>query len=415
MKRIRLPKINFSRWQDWLNGLNRSIKRGFILAFGAFLCALIGHLALFHEPVAAAPNADLALLNAFTPTESPPGDPVTYRLIFRNSTGSAVSITSLNHTLPSTPGNLVFDSPATFNDCGSTVNITTGSAAGSPGSVAITGGTIPAGSPGQCTIEIPVRGFSAGNHSDTIPAGALVTPVGESPDATAATLQIDSSTATTLNKSFSPNTIPGDGRSIVTIRINNPNEYALTGTTATPTLSDDLPSDGGNQLVVDTRAGAPAPSTTCAGGTVNIKAGDTGIELFGGTIPSDSFCEVSFPVTQANGGTYINNIPANTLSTVNLISNSNSPSANLNVQTEISIDKDFSNGTRDEGETTTLTITITNGGGALTNATLTDSLPAPIVVADTPNATTTCTSSGNSETLSVTALASSECRWRSNG
>ncbi|WP_235107817.1 hypothetical protein [Acaryochloris sp. 'Moss Beach'] len=85
-----------------------------------------------------------------------------------------------------------------------------------------------------------------------------------------------------------------------------------------------------------------------------------------------------------------------------MISNSNSPSANLNVQTEISIDKNFSNGGRDEGETTNLTITITNGGGILTNATLTDNLPAPLVVADVPNASTTCTPSGASETLSVT-------------
>lgn len=407
LKRIRFPKFNLASWQAWLNGLDRSTKRGLILAFSAFFCALVAHMGFFHDPVVAMPNADLALLNAFDPVESPPGDPVTYRLTFRNSTGNPVSITSLNHTLPSTPGNLVFDSAATFNDCGSTVNITPGTPTGSSGSVAISGGTIPAGSPGQCTIEIPVRGFSAGNHSDTIPAEALVTSVGNSPDPTAATLQIDGATPTTLNKSFTPNTIPGDGRSIVTIRINNPNEYDLTGTTATPTLTDDLPSDGANQLVVDTRAGAPAPSTTCTGGTVNIKAGDTGIELVGGTIPNESFCTVTFPVTQANGGTYTNNIPANTLSTVNLISNSNSPSTNLNVQTEISIGKNFSNGTRDEGETTNLTITITNGGGALTNATLTDNLPAPLVVADTPNATTTCTSSGSSETLSVTPLTSS--------
>ncbi|WP_235107815.1 hypothetical protein [Acaryochloris sp. 'Moss Beach'] len=201
----------------------------------------MGHLLIFHEPVVAAPNPDLAILNAFVPTESPPGDPVTYRLTFNNNTAAPVNITSLNHTLPSSPGNLVFDAAATTNTCGSTVNITTGSAGGSTGSFAITGGTIPVGAPG-CIIEIPVRGFSAGNHNDTIPAGALFTDAGENQDPTAATLQVDSSSPATLNKSFAPNTIPGDGRSIVTIRINNPNEYDLTGTTATPTLTDDLPS-----------------------------------------------------------------------------------------------------------------------------------------------------------------------------
>lgn len=404
MKRIRFPKIKLARWQAWLHGLSRSTKRGLILAFGTFLCALMGHLLIFHEPVVAAPNPDLAILNAFVPTESPPGDPVTYRLTFNNNTAAPVNITSLNHTLPAAPGNLVFDAAATTNTCGSTVNITTGSAAGGPGSFAITGGTIPVGAP-ACIIEIPVRGFSAGNHNDTIPAGALFTDAGENQDPTAATLQVDSSSPATLNKSFAPNTIPGDGRSIVTIRINNPNEYDLTGTTATPTLTDDLPSSP-FQLTVDTRTGAPLPETTCTGGTYNIKAGGTGIELIGGTIPNESFCTLTFPVTQANGGTYSNNIPSSSLSTENLISNSNSPSANLNVQTEISIAKVFGAGGRDEGETTSLAITITNGGGPLTNATLTDALPAPIVVADVPNATTTCTPNG-SEALTVTPGASS--------
>ncbi|MGR3274228.1 beta strand repeat-containing protein [Acaryochloris marina NIES-2412] len=404
MKRIRFPKINLARWQAWLHGLSRSTKRGLILAFGAFLCALMGHLLIFHEPAAAAPNPDLALLNAFVPTESPPGDPVTYRLTFNNNTAAPVNITSLNHTLPSSPGNLVFDAAATTNTCGSTVNITTGSAVGSTGSFAITGGTIPVGAPG-CIIEIPVRGFSAGNHNDTIPALALSTDAGENPDPTAATLQVDGSSPATLNKSFAPNTIPGDGRSIVTIRINNPNEYDLTGTTATPTLTDDLPSSP-FQLIVDERAGAPTPTTDCTGGTVNIKPGGTGIELIGGTLPNESFCSVTFPVTQPNGGAYSNNIPSGSLSTENLISNSNSPSANLNVQTEISITKVFGANSRDEGETTSLAITITNGGGPLTNATLTDALPAPIVVADVPNATTTCTPNG-SEALTVTPGASS--------
>lgn len=404
MKRIRFPKITFARWQAWLHGINRSTKRGLILAFSTFLCALMAHFGLFHEPAVAAPNADLALLNAFVPTESPPGVPVIYRLTFNNNTSNPVNITSLNHTLPAAPGNLVFDAAATTNTCGSTVNITTGSAGGGPGSFAITGGAIPVGAPG-CIIEIPVRGFNAGNHNDTIPAGALFTADGENPDPTAATLQVDGSSPATLNKSFSPNTIPGDGRSIVTIRINNPNEYDLTGTTATPTLTDDLPSSP-FQLTVDTRPGAPTPTTNCTGGTVNIKPGGTGIELIGGTLPNESFCTVTFPVTQPNGGTYSNNIPSGSLSTENLVSNSNSPSANLNVQTEISIAKVFGAGGRDEGETTSLAITITNGGGPLTNATLTDALPAPIVVADVPNATTTCTPNG-SEALTVTPGASS--------
>ncbi|NJN43894.1 MAG: DUF11 domain-containing protein [Anaerolineae bacterium] len=56
-----------------------------------------------------------------------------------------------------------------------------------------------------------------------------------------------------------------------------------------------------------------------------------------------------------------------------------------------------------EGETTQLTLSLTNGGIALTNVDLDDVLPTPLVIANPPNASTTCTSSGSSETLNVTA------------
>ncbi|MEM8805085.1 MAG: hypothetical protein AAGF01_03440 [Cyanobacteria bacterium P01_G01_bin.38] len=358
--------------------------------------------------MSAAPSQDIAILNSFVPNNAPPGVPVVYRLTFRNITGSPVNITSLSHTLPGSPGSLVFDTATPgLNDCGSTFTINDpGSNPGSPGSYTVTGGTIPAGDPGQCVIEIPVKGFEEGNHTDTIPTGALFTDVGENPDPTSATLQVDEAQNVNINKSFSPNTIPGNGRSVVTIRLNNPNDYDLTGTTTPPTLVDDLPSTP-NQMVVDIRSGAPVPTTNCAGGTVNIKTGETGIELIGGTIPANSNCTITFPVTQANGGTYTNNIPPSSLSTVNQVSNGNNVNANLNIQTEVSISKNIAAGQLDEGETTTLTIQVTNGSAALTNANLTDNLPAPLVVADTPNGTTNCTTSGNFETLPATGGAGS--------
>lgn len=378
------------------------------LFIGALLVATAGHFGLFHLPARAAPSPDIAILNAFVPNSAPPGVPVTYRLTFRSITGSPVNITSLTQTLPGAPGSIVFDATApTLNACGSTFTINDpGNNPGSPGSYTLTGGTIPAGDPGQCTIEIPVKGFEEGNHTDTIPAGALFTEVGENPDPTSATLQVDESRNVNITKSFSPNTIPGNGRSVVTIRLRNSNDYDLTGTTSPPMLVDDLPSTP-NQMVVDTRPGAPAPATTCSGGTVNITNSDTSIELVGGTIPANSNCTITFPVTQPNGGTYTNNIPPNSLSTVNQVSNGNNVNANLNIQTEVSITKTAAPETVDEGETTTITLTVTNGSAALTNANLTDNLPTPLVVASPASATTDCTVSGLSEPMSVTPGASS--------
>ena len=156
-------------------------------------------------------------------------------------------------------------------------------------------------------------------------------------------------------------------------------------------------------MVVDTRLGAPAPTTTCSGGTINIRPSGTGIELIGGTIPANSNCRITFPVTQPNGGTYTNTIPSGSLSTENQVSNGNNVNANLNIQTEVAITKNMAADTLDEGEFTRLTIVVTNGSAALTNANLTDNLPAPLVVADVPDATTNCTSSGNFESSVITA------------
>ncbi|MEM8503842.1 MAG: hypothetical protein AAF716_11895 [Cyanobacteria bacterium P01_D01_bin.1] len=377
------------------------------LFIGTLLLVIGGHLGFFHPPAKAQLTQDIVVLNAFVPNSADPGFPSTYRLILRNGTGGVATNASLSHTLPGAPdapGSLVFDATApTLNDCGGTFTINDpGSNPGSPGSFTLSGAEIPAGDPGQCTIEIPVKGFESGNHNDTIAAGALSTSAGQNQDPTSATLEVEAADNARITKRFQPNTIPGNGRAIVTIQINNSNDFALTGTTTPPTLVDELPIEDGNQMVVDTRLGADSPTTTCPGGTVNIRPGDTGIELVGATIPAGN-CTITFPVTQANGGTYTNNIPPNSLSTENQVSNNNNVNANLNIQTEVSIDKDMDDDEIDEGEVTQLTIAITNGSAALENANLTDNLPAPLVVADTPNATTNCTTSGNFESGVISA------------
>ncbi|MEO1093418.1 MAG: hypothetical protein AAFX01_00785 [Cyanobacteria bacterium J06638_28] len=398
----------------------RKSLRRISLFISALFITLLSHLSFFQLPANAQLTTDIVVLNTFLPENSPPGEDSVYRLTFRNNTGADVNITGLNHTLPSpsampvgSPGNVVFSQTTpTLNTCdvggNSTFTVTNvGSNPGSPGAFELVGGTIPGASgQGECVIEIPVKAFEEGNHIDTIPQGAFKTTGGDNDEPTAATLKIDESQDATISKSFNPTTIPGDGRSTVTITINNPNDYDLVGTTAAPTLVDELPSTP-NQLLVDTRPDASNPATNCTGGTVAIENGGTRVELVGGTIPAKGSCTVTFPVTQTNGGEYNNTIPAGTLSTVNQISNGNEASDKLNIQTEVTISKAFGQNNIDEGETTNITITIRNGGGALTNATLTDNLPAPLIVATPEDAETNCTVSGNLETLPVTSGASS--------
>lgn len=385
-----------------VSALNRTL-RLLSLFLLSFVFAIAQHLWFPSQSSIAAPSAQIAILNTFVPNTINPGVDTTYRLTFRNSTSTSITITSLNHTLTNTPGPITIASTTpSLNTCGGSGTVTLnsgteptpGGSAGTSGSFSISDYTIPTGAPGECVIEFPVRGFSAGNHTDTIPAGALFTSAGENQDPTSATLQVNSFAPATLSKSFAPNTIPGDGRSTVTITITNPNNFPLTGTTTVPTLVDILPNTP-SQLFVDTRLGAPAPTTTCTGGTASIVtgSGDTQVQLVGGTIPANNgSCRITFPVTSAVSGTYTNTIPSNSLNTQNRISNSNAPSANLAVQNLVTITKSglpsvFAEGS---GNVSTITITVTNGGAEITGLSVTDPLPFPLEVAPTPNARSSC-------------------------
>jgi uncharacterized repeat protein (TIGR01451 family) len=367
----------------------------------AFLLTITQNYWLFVIPAVAQSSPLLRATNQFIPASVAPGATSILRIRINNDGGTILNNVGFVNTLSTSPAVLIIPAtPAITSDCGGSTSSTPGSFPGTTGSVSLTGGTVAAGS--FCTIDVPVQGFTSGNYIETITAGSVTSATISNKDPSSATIQVLSSSPATLTKAFAPNTIPGDGRSRVTITINNTNPYALTGTTTPIALSDTLPAN----VTVDNRPGAITPTTNCAGGTVNVLPTKAGVALAGGTIPASGSCNITFDATSAIGGTYANTIPANTLSTVNKISNSNAPTANLNVQTQISLTKAFGATTLNEEQNTSLTITITNGGGALTNATLTDSLPAPLVIANT-TATTNCTSTGSSQTLAVVTNANS--------
>jgi uncharacterized repeat protein (TIGR01451 family) len=381
----------------------RGMVRSSILFLSVFLLIVTQNYWLFITPVlAATPSPLLRVTNSFTSTNTPinsaiPGIPAILTIQINNDGSTPLTNLSFINNLVSSPGALIIPStPAITSTCGGTVNFTSGSYPGTSGSIALTGGNLNGTS--ACQIQVPVQGFVAGNHTQTIASNTVTSNTISNQDPTSATLQVKSSSPATLSKGFSPNTIPGDGRSRITLTITNPNPYALSGAA----LSDNLPTN----LIVDTRSGAITPTTTCTGGTVNILSGDAGVALVGGTIPTSGNCTITFDTTSSSGGSFTNTIPANALTTINSITNTSSVSANLNVQTQISIAKAFGATTLVEENTTTATITITNGGNPLTNANLTDSLPSPLTIANT-NASTTCTASGTSRTLAVTAGANS--------
>ena len=135
--------------------------------------------------------------------------------------------------------------------------------------------------------------------------------------------------------------------------------------------------------------------TTCAGGIPTITAPQT-VTLTGGTILANSFCtlsvDVSAPITAT--GTYTNTINPGNLTTTQGASNTNTVSVGLTVNSGVTVSKTFTPNTiPNDGATKSLLIItlLNNSSTALTNATITDTLPsANLTAVSDANFATTC-------------------------
>ncbi len=217
-----------------------------------------------------------------------------------------------------------------------------------------------------------------------------------------------------INKSFSPISIAAGGTSRLSVTIFNPNPFQLTNASWSDNLVGIQPG-----LAI----ASPVGLTNSCSGSVSAPAGGTSLSLSGGIVPSQSgttpgSCTVSINVTSATVGNLINTIPAGALSStgggVN-ISNTTPASATLNVtgSPTPSVSKSFSPTTIWAGGVSQLSIVITNNesGRSLTQASLTDNLPANVFLANPPNAST----SGCGPSPSVTAVSGGTSVTLSNG
>ena len=139
--------------------------------------------------------------------------------------------------------------------------------------------------------------------------------------------------------------------------------------------------------------------TNTCGGTVTAPAGGTLLSLSGGTVPpqvgvTPGSCTVSVDVTSTTPGNLINTIPAGGLTGTGgggTITNTTPASATLRVDAILppQIDKSFDPNTMWVGEVSQLTISIRNTDltSALTQASLTDNLPANVLLANPVSAT----------------------------
>ena len=201
-----------------------------------------------------------------------------------------------------------------------------------------------------------------------------------------------------FGKSFGANIVAQNSTTLVYFSITNPNfdpdppnnpsaNITLTGISFT----DALPAG----MVVAT----PSQVTNDCGGTVTATAGSNSITFSGGTLDppppvlapaatAQGTCTISVTVLVTGTGTLVNTtgpISANESGT------GQTASASIDVFTPLDVQKQFSAASVALNGSSTLTFTITDPANpALSGGQLNDTLPSGLVVANPPNATTTC-------------------------
>jgi uncharacterized repeat protein (TIGR01451 family) len=298
-------------------------------------------------------------------------------LTFTITNSNAVNLTSVNFsdTLPA--GLEVAPTPNVTNTCGGTVTATAGT-----GTISLTGSTITANS--SCTISVDVKGTTEGVKNNT--SGTVTGSGCPGNTASASVTVID---PPTIAKAFNQTTIPAGGVATLTFTLTNPNQtQSITGVSFTDTLPAGL-------VVADT----PNVVNNCGGGTVTATAGTGSISLSALTLTANQTCSISVDVKGTAGGDKNNSV---TVDSTNA-GTGNTSNATINVVEPPSISKAFSPTSIQVGGISTLTFTITNPAAntvALAGVSFTDTLPAGVQVAATPNVTNSCSGT-------VTAVAGS--------
>ena len=199
-----------------------------------------------------------------------------------------------------------------------------------------------------------------------------------------------------INKQFTPIAIKVGNVSVLSVTIFNPNAFPLTAASWQDLLANVQPG-----III----ASPANITNNCGGTATGTAGSTTLSLTGGTVPAQvgstpGQCTVTVDVTSNTTGNLINTIPANELvatgnddGTILSITNTTPASATLNVGLvqPPTLSKSFTPSTVWVGQTSQLAISIRNNDPliTLTQASITDNLPANVFLANPVSPTLT--------------------------
>ncbi|MGC1497761.1 MAG: hypothetical protein WA790_18295 [Sulfitobacter sp.] len=331
--------------------------------------------------VTAAPTPGFT--SVFSPATVDQGN--TSTLTYTVDNGSAlIAASALDFATGLPAGMIVADIPNASTTC--TAGTLTSVAAS--GSVAYTGGSVAAGA--SCTVQVDVR--ATGSGSLTATSGNLTSSLNDSGTA-AATLTVNAAPAPGFTKVFTPASIVQGEQSSLVLTINNSGS-AIEATALD--FTDTFPAG----LTVATSPGA---STTCTGGTVTAVSGGNSVSYTGGTIAAGASCTVSLNVTSATSGAAVNTSGDLTSSLGN--SGTASDTLTVNAAPAPAFSAVFAPDNIAQGGTSTLTFSIDSSTSLIdvTALDFTNTFPAGVTIASTPNASTTCTSG----TLTATAGAGS--------
>ena len=318
-----------------------------------------------------------SLAKSFTPATIAQGGVSTLTFTLTNGAGNpAQSGINFTDTLPASV--LIAATPNVTSSCPSGTGVVTATAGS--GVITVTGATMNAAQ-ASCTVTVDVTSNTAGSHANTNAANISAT---QRVDTTGVDATLTVQALPTLTKAFSPTTVGVNQTSVLTFTITNP---AGAPARAGLTFTDGLPPG----LAIATPNGVAGtcsgtPTITAAPGTGTFTVGGSGVDVAAGA----STCTVSVNVTAATAGSYINGAAQVTAigGMLNGVTNQT-----LTV-TQASLAKAFAPATINQGGISTLTFTLSNGAGnpAQSGINFTDTLPANVVVAPSPNITSNCPS-----------------------
>lgn len=228
----------------------------------------------------------------------------------------------------------------------------------------------------SCSVTLRVSSATPGTYLNT--TNAVLSTNGGTGTTASATVSV---ARPSIAKAFSVSPIAAGATTVLTLTLTNPTGTAMTAAAFTDTYPAGM-----------TNTGTPSGATTCAGGSVTAAANGGSVALAGGTIPANGSCTVTVNVTSTI--TVTNTVPAGgltALSGVTPVSNGVPASAPLAVYARPAATKTFSAPTILPAGTVTLSIVIANGNAlAGTSLGFTDTFPAGMTVAATPNVVSTC-------------------------